>query len=257
MREARSGDRGRDRTCCSHLRLGTAAGEVKQGVQYPVNMPARFALFLMLCGTAAAEVERIEIRTRDAAGPYERIVGRAFYAVDPKSAANRAVADIALAPTNAEGQVEFSGDFLVVRPKDPKKSRGAVFLEVVNRGLPQSLFLVSGAGLNNPAPERWDMGDAFLLEQGFTLVFLGWQFDVARGQGLTFQAPSAPVRGVVRQSYIEDAGHGRWTGFALQYCAADPQQKDAKLTFRTAIDEPAREVPRADWQFRSDGCAVR
>jgi hypothetical protein len=129
-------------------------------------MPARFALCLILCGTAAAEVQRIEIRGRETAGPYERIVGRAYYAVDPKSAANRAVADIALAPTNAQGQVEFSGDFLVVRPKDPHKSRGAVFLEVVNRGVPQSLFLISGAELNNPAPERWEMGDGFLLEQG-------------------------------------------------------------------------------------------
>ena len=66
------------------------------------------SLFLIFCALAAAELERIEIRSRDSAGPDERLVGRAYFSVDPKLAANREIADIALATTNAEGKVEFS-----------------------------------------------------------------------------------------------------------------------------------------------------
>src|SRR5690348_15260330 len=202
------------------------------------------ALLLILSGLAAAELERIEIRTRVDAGPYERIIGRVYYSVDPDLPANRAIADIALAPRNAEGKVEFSGDLLVWRPKDPRKSRGAVFLEVVNRGGPQSLYLISGAEGGDPAPERWDMGDRFLLEQGFTVAFLGWQFDVSPGDGLTFQAPTVPVKGVVRESFPASQTISRPSTLGLAYCAADPQQPDARLTFRTHIDEPARDLPR-------------
>ena len=214
------------------------------------------ALLLLLAVIAAAAVDRIEIRSRANAGPYEQILGRVYYSVDPTLAGNRAIADIALAPKNAEGKVEFSGDLLVWRPIDPRKSRGAVFLEVVNRGGPQSLYLIDGAAGGDAAPERWDMGDRFLLEQGFTVVFLGWQFDVPPGDGLAFQAPTVPVKGVVRESFPASQTISRRSALGLSYCAADPQQPDARVTFRTRIDEPARDLPRDQWRFGNTGCSV-
>ena len=214
------------------------------------------ALLLVLSCLARAEVDRIEIRSRGDAGRYERLVGRVYYSVDPKLAANRPITDLALAPKNSEGKVEFSGDVMVWRPKDPHKARGSVFLEVVNRGGPQSLYLISGAGGGDAAPEHWDMGDRFLLEQGFTVVFLGWQFDVSSAQGLTFQAPTVPVKGLVRESYPAADSSFRRSAFALSYCAADPQDPDARLTFRTRIDEVGREIPRAQWRFGPNGCSV-
>ena len=213
------------------------------------------ALLVLLCGVATAELDRIEIRGVSESGPYERILARAYYSVDPTVAANRAIADIALAPRDSAARVEFSGDVLVWRPKAPKKSRGAVFLEVVNRGGPQSVYLISGARGGDAAPEHWDLGDRFLLEQGFTMVFLGWQFDVPAAEGLTFQAPTVPVKGVVRQSYLVD-GAGYRNSFGLSYCAADPEEKDARLTFRARIDEPGRVIPREQWRFTPTGCTV-
>jgi len=79
-------------------------------------------LLALLCGVAAAELQRIEIRGREEVGPYERIVGRAYFSTDPRIGVNQAIADIALAPANSEGRVEFSSDLLVVRPKEPAKS---------------------------------------------------------------------------------------------------------------------------------------
>src|SRR6185503_15276032 len=120
----------------------------------------------------------------------------------------------------------------------------------------QSLGLMSDARQRDLAPERWDLGDRFVLTQGFAVAFLGWQFDMRPSQGLTFEAPVAPVRGVVRASYVEDGSGARFTAFGVQYCARDRAQPDATLTFRTAIDGPAEIVPRDAWQFASGGCAV-
>src|SRR5207247_1369218 len=50
------------------------------------------------------------------AGPYEKISGKIFFAVDPSLPANRIVADLDKAPRNAAGTVESSSDFLLRKP---------------------------------------------------------------------------------------------------------------------------------------------
>ena len=67
-------------------------------------------------------------------GPYERIVGKAYFAVDPKLPANQIITDIDKAPRNDEGKVEFSADVYVLKPRDPKFGNGAALFEVSNRG---------------------------------------------------------------------------------------------------------------------------
>jgi len=198
-------------------------------------------LLLLLAQVASAEVVRIDIRRRDDAGTHERVIGRVHFAVDPKLPANRGIVDLDLAPKNAAGMVEFAGDVLFFRPKDPGRARGTVFLEVVNRGREQSLTI---------------MGDGFVLEQGFAVAFLGWQFDVQPSQGLTFEAPIAPVEGLVRGSYIESNRLRRSTDFSLAYCASGPGQQSATLTFRARMDDTPRPLPRDTWQFATDGCSV-
>ena len=109
-----------------------------------------------------------------------------------------------------------------------------MFLEVVNRGRDQSLGLMSDARQRDLAPENWNLGDRFLLEQGFTVAFLGWQFDVQPGNGLALSVPTAPVSGVVRASAVTVSRSGPGGAIGLTYCAADPSQPDATLTFRSA-----------------------
>jgi len=213
-------------------------------------------LLTALSGIAAGEVNRIEITSRQTTGGYERILGRAFFAIDPRLPQNRAIADIGSAPVNAKGKVEFSGDVMLLRPLNPTNSRGSVFLEVVNRGQSEALAVMSGASRSDPSLEQWNVGDGFLLEQGFTVAFLGWQFDVRQGSGLTFHAPTASVTGLVRESAIETLGGMRDSGFALTYCAADPGEKDARVTFRLTIDEPGKVLDPEHWKFARNGCAV-
>src|SRR5271168_4286858 len=69
-----------------------------------------------------------------AAGPYERIVAKAHFAVDPKLPANRIIADIDLAPRNADSKVEFSADIYILEPRDPAKANGTALVEISNRG---------------------------------------------------------------------------------------------------------------------------
>jgi hypothetical protein len=228
-----------------------------------MTIPTIRRRLLTLCGVlliaqvATAEVVRIDIRRKDDFGTYERMIGRVYFAVDPKLPANRGIADIDQAPKNAAGLVEFSSDVLFFRPKDAGRARGTVFLEVVNRGRDQSLAIMSGAQQRDLSPESWDLGDQFLLEQGFAVAFLGWQFDVAPSEGLTFDAPIAPVEGLVRESHIETDPRPRGVAFRLSYCASDPGQKDATVTFRARMDDAPRALPRETWQFAPGGCVAQ
>ena len=93
------------------------------------------AAILQLQTGVDAGVTRIEIRERlpfadgrsfEGIGPYRRLLGRVHFAVDPKLAANRAVIDLELAPTNGDGRVEFRADLEILAPVDLGKSNGTL-----------------------------------------------------------------------------------------------------------------------------------
>jgi len=200
-------------------------------------------------------------------GAYERIIGKAHFAVDPMAAANRDVVNLKLAPRNAKGQVEFYADFVIFAPVDPKESNGTLFFEVSNRGRKGLLSAFSlASGSNDPRTEK-EFGDGILFEQGFTLAWLGWQYDVPREPPLmSVTVPVAknpdgsPIRGVVRSDFVPDQGI---TSFSLgdrlffPYRVADPKDPSATLTERSLANGPRRVIPRSDWSFTEDRGAVR
>ena len=105
----------------------------------------RNAIFCVLFSTsvATAEVVRIDVEIRDdvaggnsygLAGPYERLAGKIYYEIDPANSANQNIVDLGYAPLNAQGRVEFSADFYLVKPKDINSGNQTVFLDVMNRG---------------------------------------------------------------------------------------------------------------------------
>src|SRR5438128_5501312 len=98
---------------------------------------------LCLTATAHAKVTRLEIisradvaggKTFGAAGPYEKIVGKLYFEVDPTAARNRQIVDLVKAPRNARGMVEFTADLFILRPKDASRGNGAALVEIPNRG---------------------------------------------------------------------------------------------------------------------------
>ena len=67
-------------------------------------------------------------------GAYEKCFGKIFFSLDPDGPRNRGIVDLDKAPRNANGEVEFSSDLFVLRPKDPSGGNGVLFFDVVNRG---------------------------------------------------------------------------------------------------------------------------
>ena len=87
---------------------------------------------------AQARITRIEIkrveqptfqgRTFGAVGAYEKLLGRAFGEVDPKDPRNAVIVDIANAPRNARGMVEYDTDFIIIKPVDLAKGNPAILI---------------------------------------------------------------------------------------------------------------------------------
>jgi alpha/beta hydrolase family protein len=214
-----------------------------------------------------ARVVRVEIATRNlvlngqsfgAAGAYERLTGRVYFSVNVRNVHNRGIVDLDKAVNLKNGEVEFSADFIAIRPKDPRKSNGSMLLEIPNRGHAFIISLVDGGNQDLAN----DAGDAWLLRNGFTIVSLGWQWDAVGDDALHLHAPIAKengktitglLRGDLTPSKVMDEiplGHlivGRMGG--TEYPAAFPTDPRNVLTVRGSRDGRRTAIARATWQF--------
>ena len=66
--------------------------------------------------------------------PYQTLTGRAFGELDPNDPNNKLITDIALAPRNPNGKVEYVASFFIVKPVDMSQSSGLMWHDVPNRG---------------------------------------------------------------------------------------------------------------------------
>jgi hypothetical protein len=232
-------------------------------------------LFIAACAATpgSAEVVRIEVAARadvaagasyDTAGPYEKLRGTLHFAVDPNAPANRNVTDLGLAARNAAGQVEFRADFFLLKPKDLRRGNGALLFEVSNRGRKGILPMLSQAAASLDPSEPRELGDGFLLEQGFSLLWVGWQHDPPPADPLLLRVyppttdPEHNVTGLVRSDFIvRQPGirdHSLGDGDHVPYPVADPTSTAHTLTVRDTPLGERQAIPRSDWRFaRVDG----
>jgi hypothetical protein len=242
----------------------------------------RVLLALLFTTPLYAEVVRIEVQSRadlvpgksfGSAGAYEKLSGKIYFAVDPRNSANQIIADIDKAPKNASGKIEFSSDFYMIKPKDLARGNGSVLYEVSNRGNKGMIGffnLASGRSLD-PATAA-DLGDGFLLEQGFTLLWVGWQFDAPATDGMvrTYvptarEANGKAIQGLVRSDFVaaRNVNDGRSASQIaaslpdLTYAVADPKDPANVLTVRDTPTGARRTIPRSEWQFSDDGRSIR
>jgi hypothetical protein len=68
------------------------------------------------------------------AGAYERLDGRAYFEVDPFDPRNAVIVNLDKAPRNAEGMVEFSSPFFILKPVDMARGNQKLFYGINNRG---------------------------------------------------------------------------------------------------------------------------
>ena len=108
-----------------------------------------------------------------------------FGEVDPNAPENVEIVNLDKAPKNANGRVSYSADLYILKPVDLSKGNSKIFYGVLNRGNKLDLVLMNNApynehSTNNPTRRR-DVGNGFLMRQGYTMVWSGWQAPGKRG----------------------------------------------------------------------------
>ena len=206
------------------------------------------------------EIEKVEPLADGApfseVGAYERVIAVARGEVDPALPANSGIALIDKAPRNAAGKVEYATNVFILRPKDSTRGNGHILYEVNNRGR-KMLFgnIADGPqGVNDPKTLA-DLGNAFPLRRGYTIVWSGWDPDAPRANmGLALTAPVAtdngqPIVQTVREEWVSGTRLGVLEAFKLSHEAATVEQPRARLTVRERADDEPRELPLNQWSF--------
>jgi hypothetical protein len=198
------------------------------------------------------------------AGPYEELKGTLRVSIDPKHAANERIADVALAPRDPAGRVEFESDVSILLPVDRRRCSGRVMLDVVNRGNTVAVpnfnratrpTFVPGADPDPPV----DPGDGFLMRRGFVVISCGWQIDLPEVPGLLGlrgpEALDANGKRITGRVYTQLQTPAPATHLLLSdrghraYPAADLDERDAVLLVRDQPDGEATTIDRGRWRF--------
>ena len=178
---------------------------------------------------------------------YEQIRA-VHFAIDPEEPVNGAIV-IRQGAEKCRRSVEFSADLLTMWPKTGDGNHVAL-VDVVNRGTTTAFRLNRTAGANL-------VGDGFLMKQGFMIICIGWEFDVAARNGvIRINVPvatenGATITGTVRAPFTPDRrDHFYADDVRLLADADDP-------TNATGATSPATFTPSLerldDWQPHHDG----
>ncbi len=213
---------------------------------------------------AAAQLQRLDIISRTPAfggatfgdtGTYETIVAVAHMRIDARDPANRQIADIGLAPAS-DGWIDYQTDVVIARPTNAAKASRVLLLDVPNRG--GKLFPVMANEGGDSLETRADAGNAYLMRRGHTLVWVGWQGDIAlqrdgKRVGTSFpllQDKGKPITGPSAEETVFD--DVKPTGLiTLAYPAASMAQAGAVLTVRANNASAQEVVPPTSWRYVS------
>ena len=192
------------------------------------------------------------------AGEYERIEGVLTYAVDPNNAANQSIVDLQYAPLDDAGRVRFQSDFTLVAPKDPARGNGRVIVEAVNRGRRRTIAFFNRGPTPPIDSDAIPEGDGFLLRHGYSVLSIGWQWDVYRSDALLgLEAPGILIGGapVTGQACVEMRPNANEATRLLAnrehrpYPVADLEDPNAMLLVRDWEDGPDTVISRSQWHF--------
>jgi hypothetical protein len=221
---------------------------------------------------AYARVKKIQIIAKESptfggyswpgVGQYEKIVGKSFGEIDPKDPKNAVIVDLQLAPRNAEGLVEYSFDFYILKPMDLAKGNHKMLYEPPNRGRKTIAALNRGVGGNDPGSVKDAslLANSFLMPQGYSISFSGWDFSAGADMAdfnttITLPVARNPDGSSITgpsYEYIVNAG----TSYELSYPAATLDRSKATLTHRVHLNDTPKIVPASGWQYNADGTAI-
>ena len=195
-------------------------------------------------------------------GAYEKLVGKFFGEVDPANRLNQVIVNLTKAPRNRRGRVEYCGNFCILKPLDMARGNGKIFFDAPNRGSKRILgFLNDGPEANDPDTLE-HAGNGFLMRQGYTIVWCGWQGDLMPLKNwLVLNVPVAtnngkPIVGKVRTEIVVDECGVKSQPLSADervksYQAASRDKSQATLTVREKSYGIRIPLSASEWQFAS------
>jgi hypothetical protein len=218
-----------------------------RGLRRAIILVAGILGFASPCAAKIVKFEIVRVespafegRSFGTVGTYDRIVGRATLAVAPDDPHNKIIVDLDRAPRNAQGQVEAVTGVEILRPTVAANGNRTLFYEVLNRGSKLGLALFNDIpAVTNDLVKATDAGNGFLMNRGYTVVWSGWQADIAAGGGrMTFSPPVVPgITGLAREDFIFDHTDNP-TSASLSYPAADLDSTHVKISVREREADP-------------------
>lgn len=193
-------------------------------------------------------------------GAYERLIGKAYGEVDPNSRLNKMIVNLDKAPRNHNGRVEYWTDIYILKPLDMKQGNGKIFYEPPNRGSKRILMFLNDAPASNDPQLLEHAGNGFLMRQGYTMVWSGWQGDLIPEKNfLVMGVPVAgnkgkEITGTVRTEIVvtsEEIFSRPLSGDekVQSYEAVTTDKSRASLTVREKSYGRRIQVPSSDWEF--------
>ena len=243
-------------------------------------------LGLILSGSADARITNLEILRTDPAfggqsfgsvGAYEHVFARAAGELDPADPHNSVIQDLDLAPRDEHGMVHYETDVEFLRPVDRSHANRISLFEVNNRGNKLAVAAFD-AGVPLGVANRnalTDPGDGWLMRQGYTLIWWGWEMDALPGWNrvlmpeiVAHNRDGSPVTGVVRseiitprptpslpislseqiQSYPFDS-YDSYPAANTDNRSATPDGFVPTLTVRAHAQDPRIPIPNSEWSF--------
>lgn len=208
------------------------------------------ALFSLSAPSSFAEVVSIDVASRETIAEanvsfsYESILGVVHFTLDPAAPGNKAVVDLAHAPVNAEGLVEYSADFKLLIPSSNIAS-DFLYYNVNNRG---GSRVPPEVGLEHP-----------LAELGYTYLVTGWINEISSGPNRQrLHAPiitraGAPIKGDVRYEVTVNApsfSENIAGGGHLAYTPTREGLATATLSKRDYQDDTREYLSREDFELQ-------
>ena len=192
------------------------------------------------------------------AGPYEMLRGTAYMEVDPNNPRDAVIVDLQNAPRNARGVVEFSTQFLILKPVDMQRSNRKIFYAVNNRGNSLEGLLTATTAAQVAGTDA-----GYAMTEGYVVVDAGWEGDlvpvatkVVANLPRARHADGTPITGPMRYEYSDRAAGSFTTnlegtaGF-LSYEAADTNTAHASFTVADSEYGPKTAIASNRWAFGS------
>lgn len=195
-------------------------------------------------------------------GQYEKLRGTAYGEVNPLDPKNAVITDIALAPRNVRGNVEYSSEIFILKPVNPANGNHRLFVDHNNRG-EMRLGRLHEVPLNNNPATAEHAGNGFVMSLGYSIVSMGWDPAASRAEEMKIKVPvvknpvgssSTDITGPSYEYIVFDrAGSMR---YRLSYPAATLDKSVARLTVREHLNDAPVMVDASGWEYEAEN-AIR